>query len=508
MSQSSENNKRIAKNTLFLYVRMGMLMLISLYTSRVLLDKLGIQDFGIYNVIGGMTGMFAFFSSSLANATQRFLNIELGRGDIENARLIFQQHFSLYLVIILCVAILAEPVGLWLVCNKLVIPQDKLVAAIWIFQFTLVSLCATFMGIVFNSEIVSHEDMKVYSYIGIIEGLARLLICYVIAISESNRLIFYGLLLMLLTISIQLAYGTYCLRKYEECEIRLVWDKKLLKGTAGIVGWNTYGCAVYMINDNFMNILLNMFFGPVVNAARAISFQINAALNNFTGNFFISLRPQLMKSYAKGDFAYLHTLLFNSTRYSIYMIYVCSVPIMFCIDPILHLWLKEVPENTALFSVLVLLISWVSVPKNPLWDLVLASGRMRKYQIWGSVVLLMAFPASYILLKMSYPAATVFYILIVVRFLHYLLSVYLVKPIARYSIREYFCKIYKPVMMVVMPSLMIHYLLAGVLSKGLPMAFCFMVISFCVNLTLVFLLGISGTERKLVLSFIQKKIKK
>ena len=491
-----------------MYIRMGMLMLITLYTSRVLLDKLGVQDFGIYNVIGGMAGMFTFFTSSLANATQRFLNIELGKGSIDNAMLIFQQHFTLYLVIIIGVVVVAEPVGIWLIYNKLVIPPDRLISALWVFQFTLISLCVTFIGIVFNSEIVSHEDMKVYSYVGIIEGFAKLLICYVIAISDNNRLIFYGFLLMLISIGIQLAYGIYCVRKYKECKICLIWNRNLLKSTTGIVGWNTFGCAVYMVNDSFMNILLNMFFGPVVNAARAISFQINAALSNFTGNFFISLRPQLMKSYAKGDFAYLHTLLFDSTRYSIYMIFVCSVPVMFCIDPILHLWLKEVPENTALFSILVLLISWVSVPKGPLWDLVLASGKMKKYQIWGSIVLLMAFPVSYILLRMSYPAATVFYILIVARLGHYLLSVYLVKPIAMYSIKEYFFTIYKPVAMVMIPSLTLHYLLIDLFLKNLYMTFCFILISIVLNLLLIYVLGISNEERKNVLSVIKKNIGK
>lgn len=502
----NSNSKRIAKNTFFLYIRMGMLMLITLYTSRVLLDKLGVQDFGIYNVIGGMAGMFTFFSSSLANATQRFLNIELGKGCIDNARLIFQQHFTLYLVIILGVVVVAEPVGLWLIYNKLVIPPDRLVAAIWVFQFALLSLCFTFVGIVFNSEIVSHEDMKVYSYIGVIEGLAKLLICYVIAISDHNRLIFYGFLLMLLTMSIQMTYAIFCFRKYVECKLGILWNKELLKNTAGIVGWNTYGCAVFMVNSTFMNILLNMFFGPIVNAARAISYQIDAALSNFTENFFTSLKPQLIKSYAKEDFSYIHTLVYNSTRYSLYMIFVCSIPVMFCIEPILNLWLKEVPEGTGLFSVLVLIISWITVPKNPLWILVLASGKMRKYQIWGSVILLMAFPVSYILLKMSYPAASVFYVLIVARLIHYLLSVYLVKPIAQYTMKEYFSRVYVPVLRVFVPSLIIHYILVDSFLRNLPLTFCFMFLSLIFNLILIYLCGISNSERKLVLDFIKKRI--
>lgn len=501
----NSNSKRIAKNTLFLYVRMGMLMLISLYTSRVLLDKLGVEDFGIYNVIGGMAGMFTFFSSSLANATQRFLNIELGKECLDKARLIFQQHLTLYLVIIVCVVIIAEPIGLWLIYNKLVIPSDRLIAAVWVFQFTLISLCATFVGIVFNSEIVSHEDMKIYSYIGIIEGIAKLLICYIISISTSNRLIFYGFLLMLVSLCIQGTYIYFSLKKYQECKIKFIWNKKLLKETTGIVGWNLIGCAVWMINDSFMNLLLNMFFGPVVNAARAISYQINAALNNFTSNFFISLRPQLMKSYAKGEYEYLHTLLYNSTRYSIYLMLLISFPIIFCIHPILNLWLKVVPDYTASFSVLVLCISWVSIPKGPLWDLVLASGKLRNYQLVGSFVLLMAFPIAYVLLKMSFGATSVFYVLLVIRFIHYLVSVCMSKPIVGYSYKEYFSKIYPPILLVLVISLPIHYFFAPFFQQHIWAACSFICISFIVNMLLIYLLGISKTEKEIVRNVIKKR---
>jgi O-antigen/teichoic acid export membrane protein len=504
----NSNTKRIAKNTFFLYIRMGMLMLITLYTSRVLLDKLGVQDFGIYNVIGGMAGMFTFFTSSLANATQRFLNIELGKGCIDNARLIFQQHFTLYLVIILGVVVVAEPVGLWLIYNKLVIPPDRLVAALWVFQFTLLSLNFTFLGIVFNSEIVSHEDMKVYSYIGVIEGFAKLLICYVIAISDSNRLIFYGFLLMLLTISIQMTYAIFCFRKYEECKIRLIWKKELLKGTAGIVGWNTYGSIVWMINGNFMDLLLNMFFGPVVNAARAISFQINSALSNFTSNFLISLRPQLMKSYARKDFEYLHTLLYNSTRYSIFIVFLLSFPVMFCITPILHLWLNTVPEYTEDFSILILCILWVCIPKDPLWELVLASGNLKRFQLVCCSILLLGFPLAYILLKNSFPPISVYFVLLFVRLLYYIAAVFLVKPIAKYSLKDYCVKIYVPVVRVVAISLVLHFITYRYFLHNLWLTFSFIAMSLLLNIVLIYLLGINKEEKKLVLGLIKNKLSK
>lgn len=502
------NSKRIAKNTLFLYLRMGLLMFISLFTSRVLLDKLGVEDFGVYNVIGGMAAMFTFFSSSLANATQRFLNIELGQNNIAKAKQIFQQHFTLYLVIIIAVIIIAEPIGIWLIYNKLVIPADRLIAAVWVFQFTLLSLAATFIGIVYNSEIVSHEDMKIYSYIGIIDGVAKLLICYIISISDHNRLIFYGLLLLLVNLGIQGSYIRYCIKKYEECKIRLIWKVKLLKETTGIVGWNFIGTLVWMINDNCINLLLNMFFGPVVNAARAISYQINGALLNFTNNFFMSVRPQLMKSYAKGDLGYMNMLLFNSTKYSVYLLYMLAIPIIFCIDQILGVWLKTVPDFTNIFSVLIICYSFICVVHAPLWDVALASGNIKRYQVVGSCIFLLVFPISYVFLKLGYPPTIVFYVMIGVRICFYISSVIIVKSIANYSLWDYFNKIFTPVVIVVVPSLVFHCILKSFLPSSLVWMFVFIFLSLLLNAIIIFSIGLNKSERGYIMNIVRKKISK
>lgn len=502
----NSNSKRIAKNTMMLYARMGILLFVNLFASRVLLEKLGVEDFGIYNVIGGVASMFTFFTSSLANATQRFLNIELGRNNLEGAKYVFQQHLTLYMAILVGVIVVAEPIGLWLIYHKLVIPADKIVAAVWIFQFTLVSLCASLVGIVFNSVLVSHENMSVYAWLSIFEGIAKLLICYIISIAASNRLIFYGLLLMTTNLVVQAAYMIYCFKKYEECKLGVRWDKKLLRETSGIVGWNTVGTAVWMINDNFMNILLNMFFGPVVNAARAISYQVNAALGNFTSNFFTAVRPQLMKSYAQKDFSNVKTLLYNSTRYSIFLFLVLALPVVFCIDSLLALWLKNVPENTALFSILVIAITFVSVPKSPLWDIVLATGKLRKYQMVGCTILLFAFPVSYVLLRMGYPAVSVFYVLLVVRFLHYIASVIIVSPMVECSLIEYWGSIYKPVLRVMPLAIVLHVFLKMIFPIGALWTFCYIALSLMLNLCLIYVLGISSKEKQYVLSFIKLKL--
>lgn len=376
------------------------------------------------------------------------------------------------------------------------------------FQFTLLSLAASFVGIVFNSEIVSHEDMKIYSYIGIIEGVAKLLICYIISISDHNRLIFYGLLLLLVNLGIQGSYIRYCIKKYEECKIRLIWNVKLLKETTGIVGWNFIGTLVWMINDNFINLLLNMFFGPVVNAARAISYQINGALLNFTNNFFMSVRPQLMKSYAKGDWGFMNMLLFNSTKYSVYLLYVLAIPIIFCIDQILGVWLKTVPDFTNIFSVLIICYSFICVVHAPLWDVALASGNIKRYQVVGSCIFLLVFPISYVFLKLGYPPTIVFYVMIGVRICFYISSVIIVQSIANFSLWDYFYRIFTPVVVVVVPSLVLHFILKYYLPASLVWMFVFIFLSLLLNAIIIFSIGLNKSERAYIINIVRKKISK
>ena len=501
------NNKRIVKNTAFLYIRMLLLMVISLFTSRVLLDKLGIEDYGVYNVIGGMTAMFTFFSSSLANATQRFLNVELGKNCIEKAKLVFQQHLTLYLLLALIVFIIAEPIGIWLIKNKLVIPEERITDAILVFQFTLLSLCSVFIGIVFNSEIVSHEDMKIYSYVGVAEGILKLVICYLISITEERRLLLYGLLIMLITFAVQIVYFLHCIKHYEECEVKLIWNKKLLKETTGIMGWNLFGTVVWMVNDNLLNLLLNMFFGPVVNAARAISYQINAALNNFTNNFYMAVRPQLMKNFSSGNIDYLKRLLYDSTRFSLYLLLIIGLPVIICIEEILSLWLKEVPNYTSSFSVLIICYSFICVAHSPLWDVCLASGKIKKYQIIGGLIFIMVFPISYILLKNGFPPSCVFYTMIIVRLIYYCVSIIIVSKIIGFTVYSYIRGIFGNILPVIVTVLPIVFFVNHHLPNSINFLFLRLFIPFIIIVGIIYALGINRNER-IFLNKTMSKIKR
>lgn len=484
------------------------LMTITLFTSRIVLDKLGIENFGIYNVVGGLTSMFIFFQSSLANATQRFLNIELGKNNIKGANDVFCQHLILYLVVSVIIIFLGETIGLWFVYNKLTIPPERLTAAIWVYQFTLISLCITLMGIVFNSEIIAHEDMNIYSYVGIFEGCARLAIAYAISITPFDRLIVYGFLMLFVSLIVQSTYFIYCRKRYQECKLYYIWDKSLFKKTSSIVGWNTLGTAVYAINDSGVNILLNMFFGPVVNAARGISFQINNAVNNFTTNFFVSVRPQIVKSYAQGDNQYLLKLFYNSSKYSFLLLWVLCLSLGLCIDRILHLWLKEVPNYTNIFTLWVFAYSLVNVLNNPVWSVALAVGKLKKYISVGSTVFLLVFPLAYIALKSGYSPVCVFIILFIVRLCYLVVVLTIIKPYINYSVIDYFKLVILPICYVMVLSFIVNFIIKNILPDTQTMMFIFIILSLIVTCISTWLVGISKNEKKYIISILRKYINK
>lgn len=507
MSSTSSNNKRIAKNTLFLYFRMMFIMLITLYTSRVVLDKLGFVDYGINNVVGGLAGMFTFFSSSLANASQRFLNIELGKKDIIGAKRVFNQHLVIYLCFIGGVLLLAETIGLWFVLNKLVIPQNRLVASLWVYQLTIISLCVTLLGIIFNSVIIAHEDMKVYSYVGIYEGVAKLAIAFIISFAPFDRLICYAILLLCVTLSTQFFYVYHCFKKYQECRLDLHWEKKAFKETLPLVSWNLIGTAVYAINHQGTNLLLNMYFGPVVNAARAVSLQINNAISNFGTSFYTSVRPQITKSYAAGDYEYMNKLFFYSSKYSVFLLWMLCLPVMLNIDQILSIWLVDVPEYTSVFTIWILAYSMVDILNNPIWSIALSVGKLKKYITVGSGVFLCAFPISYVCLKMGASPTSVFIVLFLVRLVYLFVVIKVIRTYISFSLKEYFHK----VILKSLGVLAISGLVSLVIDSFMPQTFIGLIFNVGVCLLVIassiWFVGVNHSERLQAISFVRNKFK-
>lgn len=501
---SSSNSKRIAKNTIFLYIRMLLIMAVTLYTSRIILHTLGVEDFGIYNLVGGVASSFIFFSSSLSNATQRYLNFELGSGDISKVRNIFNMSLLINSILALIVFIVAELIGVWLIDNKLVIPEERIFAASCVFHTTMLSLLLTFIGSVFDSVLIARENMKVYAYIGIIEAITKLLIAYCIVLSSFDKLILYSLLMFGLIFLIKAATAIYCFRHYQECKLQYYWNPMLFKEMFGFIGWNGFGTAVWMINEQGMNILMNLFFGPIVNAARAVATQVNSAINNFSNNFFTAVRPQIVKCYAAGDYNYFIKLIFASSRYSFYLIWLLCLPVIMRSDYILNLWLKDVPDYSVEFVRWILIYSSVNVLTNPIWSAIQAIGKLKRYIIIGSTVFLMAFPISYILLKLGYSPVISFQVLTVVRIAYLFVTIKILRDYINFSLKQYLSIVLLPITSVGILSFICTSFANGLFEQNFISLILISGVSILITLIFILLLGVTAEERL----FVRNKILK
>lgn len=400
----SENTKRIAKNTLMLYCRMLFSMLVSLYTSRVILNALGVEDFGIQNVVGGVVGMFSLLSGSLSAAISRFLTFELGRGDKERLAKVFSTSLVVQVILAIAIVVLLETIGVWFLNHKMVIPEERMFAANWLFQLSVIGFVIGLISVPYNASIISHEHMSTFAYIGMADVVVKLLIVILIANlpAGADRLIVYSTLLSIVGLLFQGFYWRYCRKHFEECRFRLQLEKPLLKEMMGFAGWNFIGASSAVLRDQGGNVVLNLFWGPTLNAARGIAQQVSNAVGGFVGNFMTALNPQITKSYASGDKEYLMKLIFRAARFSFYLLFILSLPVFFNADYLINLWLGQVPDHVVLYVRLILIFSLCETVSNPLITVMLATGNIRNYQIIVGGLQMMNLPISYILLRMGF----------------------------------------------------------------------------------------------------------
>lgn len=400
---NDENSKRIAKNTLMLYFRMILTMLVSLYTSRVVLNTLGVEDFGIYNVVGGVVTMFGFFNSAMISATQRFLTFDLGRKDFTQLRMTFNATLIIHSVIALLVFMLAETVGLWFLNNKLNLPEGRMEAAHWVYHFAVLSFMVTIIQVPFNSIIISRERMSVYAYMSILEVVLKLIIVFMLTLIAYDKLKLYSILLFSVSFIIAFFYRIYCLKQFNETRFKLVRDKSLYKMLISYSSWNLFGNIASVAKGQGVNIILNVFFGTVVNAAQGIANQVFAAINSFVANFQIASNPQIVKSYAADEKHYMTNLVIQTSKFSFYLLFILSLPIMLEIEFILEIWLKIVPEFTALFTVLIFINALIDTVSGPLMISLQATGRIKVYQTVVGVLLILNLPLTWLTFKMNFP---------------------------------------------------------------------------------------------------------
>lgn len=508
MSEISENNKRIAKNTLLLYARMLVLMFVGLYTSRITLNALGVDNFGIYNVVGGVVGMFSILSGSLSAAISRFITFELGRENIERLKKVFSSAVTIQIVLGLIIVLLAETIGLWFLNNKLVIPSDRMYAAHWVYQLSILTFVIGLVSIPYNAAIIAHERMSAFAYISIVDIVGKLLVAFSMFYSPFDRLIHYAILLAALSLLNRLIYGIYCKRHFVECTYRFSFDKSLLRQMFGFAGWNFIGASSAVLRDQGGNIILNMFCGPAVNAARGIALQVSNAIQGFVSNFMTALNPQITKSYAAGEHNYMMFLIYKGARFSYYVLLLLSLPVIVNARYILTLWLGVVPEHTVSFVQLVLIFAMSESLANPLITAMLATGNIRNYQLLVGGLQMLNLPFAYLFLWWGYPPESVFVIAIVVSVCCEIARLYMLRGMINLSIGSFLRNVYFNVILVTLIAVVIPIGLSTVLSNDL-LGFLVNCTScvLCAGLSILYI-GFTGKERKMILSKLIVLVKK
>lgn len=397
------DNKRIAKNTIYLYFRMILTMLIALYTSRVILEKLGVDDYGIYNAVGGIVGFLSFLNSALATGSSRFLTFELGVGDEEKLKRIFSSLLTVHIILAGIVALIAETVGLWFLYHKMVIPPDRMQVAVYAFHISILTSVLTITQVPYGATIISHERMNVYAYASIFEVSAKLGICYLLGYGNVDRLILYAFLIFIVQAILIVFYRFYCRYHFSETKFSFIWDKSILKPVLSFSGWSLFADGTTALSKQGVLILLNMFFAPAVVSARAISLQVNSAANQLVNNFRTAVNPQIVKLYAVKDLEGSKKLLLFSTNVSYYLMLMISLPLFFLADPILHFWLGDnVPEYTTIFLQIVVVQSLFQVFDRFFYVPLYVKGQLKENAILTSLFDFLPFPAVFVLFKIGY----------------------------------------------------------------------------------------------------------
>ena len=509
MNDTAHKTRLIARNTLMLYVRMLFMMFMGLYTSRIVLQALGENDYGVYNVIGGVVAMFSIISGALNSAVSRFITFEMGKGEGARLNAVYSTAVTIQMILAAVVVLVAEPVGLWFIENEMTIEPSRIPAAKWVLHFSILAFVINLMSVPQMASITAHEKMSAYAVIGIMEGLLRFGVALLIMNSSYDRLIFYAALMMLAVLLVRLAYGIYCRTHFEECRYRPVLDSSLLKEMFSFAGWNFIGVTAGVLRDHGGNILVNIFSGSVVvNAARGVALQLSNAVQSFVTNFMTAVNPQITKSYAAGEHEYMFSLMRKSSRMAYYLLMIIVLPVMFNTDMLLNLWLGEVPAMSSGFARLFLVLALSESLSGPLLTGMLATGRIRDYQILVGGLLMLNFPVSYIFLKCGAPVEVTVIVAIVISQLCLFARLYMLRKAVKFPMMEYLKMVYLNVIKVTVMASVVAASLQSLIPEGwtgfIPGVLGCIV---CAVLSVLFI-GCSQSERHGLLQMIRRRIRK
>lgn len=502
------DHKRMARNTALLYFRMFLMMCIALYTSRVVLHALGIEDYGIYNVVGGVVLLFSFINDGMTVSTLRFLTFELGRGNHERLHAVFVTSVNIHLLISLLIILLGETVGLWFLFEKMVIPPERMTAALWCYQFSIFTAVVNIMSFPYNAAIVAHEKMSAFAYISILDATLKLLLVYLLMVFNYDRLILYAILFACEKLMIRMVYNIYCTRHFKECRYQWIYQKGLFKDMASFAGWSVWGNFAYVAVLQGIDLLLNMFFGPVINAARAIAIQVQSAVSQFAKNFQMAINPQITKTYASGQMQNVHNLIIMSSKITFYLLLILCIPLILETPKILQLWLSEYPDYSVSFVRLMLMTLIVELISNPLSTSIEATGRIKRYALINGSLILLILPIAYLALWMGYDPWSVFVVQLCIAVVACIVRLCIVMSMIKMSIKEYLIMVVKPCFEVLILSAIIPFTMKIYGGPGLMYTILTIVIAIILTITVCYLAGLTSDERNLIKSFITKKMRK
>jgi len=492
------NNARLARNTLLLYFRMILMMCINLYTSRIILHTLGIEDYGIYNVVGGVVVMFSFLTDSMTASTQRFLSFELGSGNDEKLHAVFITSIHIHLLIALVIVILGETVGLWFLVEEMVIPPERMVAAHWVYQFSIFITVLNVLSYPYISAIIAHEKMKSFAYIAILDAVLKLLMVYLLLVFDYDRLIFYAALYAAEKLLIRSIYNIYCVRNFKECKYKWIYQKPLFREMASFAGWKLWGNLAFVFYSQGLNLLLNVFFGPVVNAARAAANHAQVAVANFSSNFQTAINPQITKTYASGQLEETHKLIYKSVRLTFCLLLMLCLPLIFEAPAVLGLWLIEVPEGSVTFLRLLLVILMIQQSSNALVTTIAATGNIKRYEIILGLLMLTIVPVSYVVLRMGGEPWSVFVVFLVVVIVAFFLNLYIILPMIHLRLKDYLRYAIGRCALVLVLSLIAPMLLHWVKVPGLLFSFLDIAVIVISTGVISYSFGMETEERRII----------
>lgn len=508
MENKQEANKRIARNTILLYIRTFLILIISLYTSRVVINTLGIEDYGIYNVVGGFVAMFSIISATLTGTTQRYLTFELGKVNNEKSNEVFGAALNIHIGLSLILLLLLETIGLWFINIYLNIPSGRLYATNWVYQCSLLTFLLNILSAPYNAAIIAHEKMGAFAYISLLEVVLKLIAVLLLAFSPFDQLIYYSILLLFVAFVIRMIYTIYCKAHFEETKYVFCKNKSLYRDMAGFAGMTFLGGLSNILSNQGVNILLNLFFGVTVNAARGISVQVQGAVTKFVMDFTTAINPQITKSYAAKDVERSLDLVYKGSRFSFFLLLMLALPIMFKTPYILQLWLKQYPDFTVAFVVLTLILAMTEVLSTPLTTAIFATGTIKNFCLWIGGLRILNLPICYVLLKMGGAPTDVFYVLIAMNIVLLFVRVIVVSKLTNTNGFMFVKNVVYRVVLVAIATTVGTYLINKMCPDTFIGLLTLTVLSICISSLIVYGIGLKKNERQAINHILTQKLLK